>query len=125
MKPDDHQVVVALKGFHAGIKDYAIAMVYTLMTFIVRVSILTLSLPLVFMFGLVGFVDGLMKRDIRRFTGGHESSFVYHIAKGFSMPLLILGWIVYLAMPVSVHPNYIITPFAVLFAFASTFKKYL
>jgi len=41
-----------------------------------------------------------------------------------------MAWVVYLAMPVSVDPNFVILPFAVLSALAlavtaSTFKKYL
>ena len=130
VKPGDHDMVVFFKDIQAAIYDYLIAMAYTLMTFMVRVTILTLSLPVFLLFGLVGFADGLMKRDLRRFTGGYESSFVYHIAKGFSAPLIVTAWIIYLAMPVSVHPNYLITPFAAMFAFAifitaSKFKKYL
>ncbi|SEG89526.1 TIGR03747 family integrating conjugative element membrane protein [Marinobacterium lutimaris] len=129
-EPGDNQLVLYFKQIQSVIYDYLVAMAYTLMTFIVRVTILTLSLPVFFIFGFVALADGLMKRDLRRFTGGHESSFVYHIAKGFSTPMLVLGWIVYLAMPISIHPNYIITPFAALFAFAifiasSKFKKYL
>lgn len=130
VETDDNTIVAYLKSFQAAIYDYLIAMVYTTMTFMVRVTILTLSLPVFLLFGIVGLSDGLMKRDLRRFTGGHESSFVYHIAKGFSLPFLVLGWIVYLAMPISLHPNYVITPFAAAFAFAifitaSKFKKYL
>lgn len=129
-EPGDNKVVLYLKQLHGSIYDYLLAAVYTLMTFMVRVTILTLSLPVFFLFGIVGLADGLMKRDLRRFTGGYESSFVYHIAKGFSTPFLVAGWIVYLAMPVSVHPNYVITPFAAMFAYAiyftaSKFKKYL
>lgn len=128
--PGDNELVVFFKDIQASIYDYLIAMAYTLMTFMVRVTILTLSLPVFLLFGIVGFTDGLMKRDLRRFTGGYESSFVYHIAKGFSAPMIVTAWIIYLAMPVSVHPNYLITPFAAMFAFAifitaSKFKKYL
>ena len=43
---------------------------------------------------------------------------------------MVLAWVVYLALPVSVHPSFIVIPFATLFALAvtvtaSTFKKYL
>jgi hypothetical protein len=42
----------------------------------------------------------------------------------------VLVWVVYLAMSVPVHPNFVILPFAVFSALAiavtaSTFKKYL
>ena len=44
--------------------------------------------------------------------------------------LLVLTWVVYLALPFSLHPSFVILPFATLFAFsvavtAGTFKKYL
>ena len=45
-------------------------------------------------------------------------------------PSLLLAWVVYLSFPFSLHPNFVILPFAGLFAFAvtvtvGTFKKYL
>mgnify|MGYP003382961150 FL=1 len=41
-----------------------------------------------------------------------------------------MAWVFYLALPFSLHPSWIILPFALAFAFAvtitaSTFKKYL
>jgi integrating conjugative element membrane protein (TIGR03747 family) len=81
-------------------------------------------------FSLVALVDGFVKRDLRRWGGGRESSFVYHWAKRSAMPLLVLSWVIYLALPFSLHPTFIVLPFAALFALsvsvtASTFKKYL
>jgi integrating conjugative element membrane protein (TIGR03747 family) len=78
----------------------------------------------------MGLTDGLVQRDIRRWSGGRESSFVYHWAKKVLYPALILPWILYLAIPSSIHPNLIVLPFAILFAvsvrvMASMFKKYL
>jgi len=126
----DNAVSAYFKGVMAKLYDYIIASMYILMMVIVRFAILVLSSPVFLLFGIVGLIDGLMKRDLRKFTGGHESSFMYHLAKGFAMPFLIFGWVIYLAMPFSVHPNFIIIPFAVLFGFsifltASKFKKYL
>ena len=87
-------------------------------------------MPVFAMFALVAIVDGLVKRDLRRWGGGRESSFVYHWAKRSALPLLVLTWVIYLAFPVSVHPSFIVLPFAMLFALsvtvtASSFKKYL
>ena len=78
----------------------------------------------------VSDVDGLVQRDLRRWGGGRESSFVYHYAKKAALPLVVTSWVVYLALPFSLHPGFIVLPFAVLFALsvavtASTFKKYL
>ena len=37
--------------------------------------------PVFVLFTLVALVDGLVRRDLRRWGGGRESSFVYHYAK--------------------------------------------
>jgi integrating conjugative element membrane protein (TIGR03747 family) len=98
--------------------------------FAVRLAILTLATPVFGLFTLVALVDGLVRRDLRRWGGGRESSFVYHYAKKAALPLIVTAWVLYLALPVSLHPSWIILPFALVFGFAvtitaSTFKKYL
>ncbi len=50
----------------------------------------------------VGLVDGLVRRDIRRFGAGRESGFIYHRARAGLIPLAVLPWVAYLALPVSV-----------------------
>lgn len=111
-------------------ESYLIAAAYTTLTFIVRLLVLVLTLPLFLMTAFVGFVDGLARRDVRKFGAGRESGFVYHRAKAALMPLVVLPWIIYLALPVSVHPLLILLPSAILLGIAvciaaSTFKKYL
>ena len=93
--------------------------------FSVRLAILTLAMPIFMLFSLVALVDGLVQRDLRRWGGGRESS-----SKKAALPLVVMTWVTYLALPFSLHPTFIVLPFAVLFAFAvavtaSTFKKYL
>ena len=78
----------------------------------------------------MALVDSLVRRDLRRWGGGRESFFVYHYAKKAAIPLIIMAWMLYLALPFSLHPFWIILPFALAFAFAvtftaSAFKKYL
>ncbi len=82
------------------------------------------------MAAFVGLVDGLVRRDVRSFAAGRESGFVYHRAKASLMPLAILPWVIYLALPVSVHPLLILLPSASMLGVAvcisaATFKKYL
>jgi integrating conjugative element membrane protein (TIGR03747 family) len=96
----------------------------------VRLLVLTLTLPLFLMTAFVGFVDGLVRRDVRRFGAGRESGFLYHRARATLMPLAVLPWVTYLALPVSVHPLLILLPSAALLGVAvdvasATFKKYL
>ncbi|MDH0639271.1 MULTISPECIES: TIGR03747 family integrating conjugative element membrane protein [Pseudomonas] len=109
---------------------YLIAAAFTILTFIVRLLVLVLTLPLFLLAAFVGMVDGLVRRDIRKFGAGRESGFVYHRAKASLMPLAVLPWILYLTLPVSVHPLLVLLPSAALLGLAvnltaASFKKYL
>lgn len=115
---------------YLDMESYALAAGYTLLTFLVRMLVLCLTLPLFIMAALVGLTDGLVRRDIRRFGAGRESGFVFHRAKASITPLAVLPWVVYLALPVSVHPLWILLPSAILLSIAvnitaASFKKYL
>jgi len=117
------------KIFHP-IAEFVIAMMQVTQVFSVRLAILTLAMPIFLLFSLVALVDGLVQRDLRRWGGGRESSFVYHYAKKAAFPIVVLSWVIYLALPFSLHPTFVVVPFATLFALtvvvtASTFKKYL
>ena len=119
-----------LRWFYRPAADYVLAGMQITQVFAVRLAILTLATPVFGLFTLVALVDGLVRRDLRRWGGGRESSFVYHYAKKAAIPLIIMAWVLYLALPFSLHPSWIILPFALAFAFAvtitaSTFKKYL
>ncbi|MFB1118462.1 TIGR03747 family integrating conjugative element membrane protein [Dickeya dadantii] len=111
-------------------ENYLIAAAFTTLTFMVRLLVLVLTLPLILMAVFVGLVDGLVRRDVRRFGSGRESGFIYHRAKAALLPLAMLPWVTYLALPISVHPLLILLPGAALLGFAvaltaSSFKKYL
>lgn len=111
-------------------ESYLVAAAYTVLVFVVRLLVLCLMLPLFCMAAFVGLVDGLVRRDIRRFGAGRESGFVYHRARATLVPLLVLPWVTYLAMPISVSPLLILLPSAILLGVAvdiaaGSFKKYL
>jgi integrating conjugative element membrane protein (TIGR03747 family) len=93
---------------HIYVEDYGLAAVYTLLTFLARLLILTLTTPLFLMAIFTGVVDGLVRRDLRRFGAGRESGFIYHRAKMMIVPLAVAPWIIYLALPVSVSPVLVI-----------------
>jgi len=119
-----------LHSIYRPIAEFVIAAMQITQVFSVRLAILTLAMPVFLLFSLVAMVDGLVQRDLRRWGGGRESSFVYHYAKKAVLPLVVLSWVVYLALPFSLHPSFVVLPFATLFALtvtvtASTFKKYL
>ncbi|MCP4305807.1 MAG: TIGR03747 family integrating conjugative element membrane protein [bacterium] len=116
--------------FIAPVAEFILAAITITQVFSVRVAILTLALPVFVLFALLGVVDGLVMRDLRRWGGGRESSFVYHHAKKTIVPTFVIAWVLYLALPFSLHPSVVILPFAALLALAlavtsRTFKKYL
>ena len=82
--------------------------------FSVRLAMLMLATPVFLLFSLMALVDGLVRRDLRRWGGGRESSFVYHYAKKAAIPLVVLTWVVYLSLSFSLHPMFVILPFATL-----------
>ena len=115
---------------YVHLESYLIAAAYTLLVFLLRLLVLCLMLPLFCMAAFVGLVDGLVRRDIRRFGAGRESGFVYHRAKATLMPLLMMPWVIYLALPVSLSPLLMLFPSALLLGIVvnitvGSFKKYL
>lgn len=119
-----------INQLYVSIEDFVLAAVYVTFTFVVRLIILVLATPLFLLAMFTGFIDGLMRRDLRKFGAGRESSFVYHRAKRAVIPLLIVPWIIYLSLPFSLNPLAILLPCAVLLGAAvaitsTTFKKYL
>lgn len=67
----------------------------------------------------ISFV-GPVRRDIRRFGAGRESGFFHPRARAGQMPLAVLPWIAYLALPISVSPMLILLPSAVSLGFAAS-----
>jgi integrating conjugative element membrane protein (TIGR03747 family) len=93
---------------YVALEDYGLAAVYAVLTFLTRLLILTLSIPLFVMAAFTGAVDGLVRRDLRRFGSGRESGFIYHRAMMLMVPAGVAPWVIYLAMPVSVNPMLIL-----------------
>ncbi|RXF63966.1 integrating conjugative element membrane protein [Pseudomonas syringae] len=119
-----------INQLYVSIEDFVLAVVYVTFTFVVRLTILALATPLFLLAMFTGFVDGLMRRDLRKFGAGRESSFVYHRAKRAVMPLLIVPWIIYLSLPFSLNPMAVFLPCALMLGIAmaitaATFKKHL
>ncbi|WP_111414517.1 TIGR03747 family integrating conjugative element membrane protein [Billgrantia lactosivorans] len=117
-------------GWLGTLNQYMQAAVYVTLMTLTRVVILVLTSPLFALAGLVGVVDGLVRRDLRRFGAGRESAFIYHHAKRMVGPVFVVGWIIYLSVPFAIHPNVFLLPCAALFGLlvsvaTGSFKKYL
>lgn len=98
-------------------------------TFCVRLALLGFSLPSFILFFLIGMVDGLVERDLRRWGGGRESSMVYNLARKSLFRFFISACVIYISIPFSVNPTWLILPFAIAFGLSTRvtferFKKY-
>jgi len=115
--------------FFASAHDYLVAATVATQVYALRLSVLCLSIPVFVLAGLVGAIDGIVQRDLNRWRGGRELGQRYHLAKSFVAPSLMLPWIVYLAWPTTIHPYFIILPFAgfmgwMMSIMTARFKKY-
>ena len=121
---------VAIRKFVKSLTRYLLTAEQSLQLFGTRLAIMILATPVLGLCSLVAIVDGLVRRDLRRWGGGRESGFIYHWAKQVAIPLAMGIWLVYLMIPVTIHPSLVILPFATILGFAltvtvATFKKYL
>lgn len=97
------------------LRDYIESVLYVIIIFIIRLMIIVLTSPLFLLAALVGVVDGLVKRDLRRFGVGRESAFKYHHAQRAVLLVMLLAWALYLSIPFSIHPNWLLIPSAIFF----------
>lgn len=104
---------------------------YVAMDTVIRMFVVVYALPAFALACLLGAVDGLARRDLRKWGGGRESSFVYHRAKKATLWSLTVGFGLYLAWPFGgFNPSYMVLVFTALVAWSlsvwvSTFKKYI
>jgi integrating conjugative element membrane protein (TIGR03747 family) len=98
--------------------DYAYSAFYITQRFLIRMSIILLSLTMFALFAIVGIADGLTERELRRWGAGRESSTMFSLAKGIVFPTLIVACVLYISFPVTIHPVLIMLPFGVMFGFS-------
>lgn len=118
-----------IDNMNTTLREYLIAAVVVVQVFAVRIAVILLSLPIFLIVGLVSMTDGLVERELRRWGGGREAGDVFATAKRAIAPAIGLPVLIYLSLPISIHPSLVILPFAGVFAFslwiaAASFKKY-
>lgn len=108
----------ALNKYYQHSKEYIEVVPYVAQVFFTRIAIILFSLPVFILAGIFGATDGLIERDLRRWGGGRESSNLYNIARKSIFPVFIMACMIYLSLPTSIHPSWVIMPFVVVFGFA-------
>lgn len=121
----------ASKLLSSELSRIALISMHVLQDVLLKLSIAVFALPAFVLACLLGAVDGLVRRDLRRWGGGRESSFVYHHAKKLATWSLTGGFVLYLSWPFGgFNPAYMVLVFTVLVAATlsttlSAFKKYV
>jgi integrating conjugative element membrane protein (TIGR03747 family) len=106
--------IIARKDFVYPLHDELYLAMLRAQIFGVRLAILMGTVPLFLLVWVLGLVDGLTQRHIRRACAGRESSSMYHRAKFFQFAGLAMGAMVYLMWPLSIRPEWIVIPLALL-----------
>ena len=100
---------IVRKTYIANAEAIEVAMVGTQL-FGVRIATLMMAIPLFALVYSVALTDGLVQRAVRRASGGHESSSLYHRAKHLQLLLLVTSGAVNLLLPESIDPRCIWVP---------------
>lgn len=110
--------------------EYLMATMYVSLVFLMRVTILVLSVPLFILAAIVGIADGMVRRDLPRYGAAYESSSLYHHAKCLVKLAMYITRVLYLSAPFAIYPNLLLLPAALLMGLAisvtmGSFEKYL
>lgn len=127
---DASYVRITIKNLSRYLIEYFYAAINSTQLFAVRLAVVLLSSPIFLLVGIAALIDGLVERELRKFGGGNESAFVYHNVKPWMKPALLSSWLFYLALPFSLHPNFIFVPAAMFFGLSvyltsTWFKKFI
>lgn len=128
--PPTAQIAARTHDLLSPVVPYLQATITMVQVYAARLAVLLLSSLVFVLAALVGLIEGLIRRDLRRWGGGRESSFVYHHTRRLILPALLAPWVIYLSLPFTFHPAFVVLPAALATALtilttSSRFKKYL
>lgn len=92
--------------------------------FVLRVFVMLFSFPIYVFFGVIGLTRGLVKRELRKWGGGRESSGQFHLWMNMVPLGFMSSWFFYLSWPFTINPNYIVMPFAMFFGWMIMLTSY-
>ena len=125
------------KGFGAALKrlqyqGIQIAGLILMVTELMALKLIQLvsALPLFVLAGFIGFIEGLVRRDLRRCEAGRESAFLFHKAYVWGFRLMMTGIFVFCLATLTISAQAQLCILAMLLGFwiyqtSSRFKKYV
>jgi integrating conjugative element membrane protein (TIGR03747 family) len=129
LETKNYVVQTLIQAVYPALADYAHAAINMTQIVLLRITNVFLFAPLILLLGLLGLINGLVVRYLRRINGGRESSLIYHYAKLSIKAFLFWGSLLYVVMPFPLTPAYFLLPCVVASSFAiylaiKFFKKY-
>lgn len=124
-------LAAATESLAAELSRWVLISMYVAQDTLLRGAIALFAAPAFVLACLLGAVDGLVRRDLRRWGGARESSWVYHHAKRYTRWALTGGFTLYLSWPFGgFDPALMVLVFTALVAFSlsttlASFKKYV
>ncbi|HID51082.1 MAG TPA: TIGR03747 family integrating conjugative element membrane protein [Anaerolineae bacterium] len=103
-----------LKKAWRGSSTHVIAAFNIVRVFVVRLAVIFWTLPIFMLVAMIAFIDGLVQREKRTYGGDREHPLVQRWIKPYIKPAFFITAFVYLAIPVSIHPNWIFIPSALM-----------
>ena len=124
------QILSWLSSASVLLAVYLEAALNAVQTFFVRLAITITAIPLFLVFAWWGAMEGLVRRDLRRYGGDIERGMIYHWAKHVAGAVLAVPVFLYLAWPDSLNPAWVFVPFALalginIMVVSATFTKYV
>jgi integrating conjugative element membrane protein (TIGR03747 family) len=121
----------ALEPLKREATRWVVLFMYVVEDTMLRMATAAFALPAFVLACLLGAVDGMVRRDLRRWQGQRESSWFYHRAKRMFFWSLTGGFTFYLTWPFGgFNPAYMVLVFTALSAMSlsstvASFKKYV
>lgn len=97
---------------------------------ITRFLAFCLVIPLFLLCLSLGFIDGIVQRDIRKFQVARESTLLFHVLKHHSVFWFYIPFFIYWVLPLPISPPWFLIPVAIILSVfvqwsTKSFKKYI
>lgn len=97
---------------------------------LMRGAVFVLALPVFLLMVGLGLVDGLVRRDVRKFQAARESTYLFHRLRNTGKPCFFVPLFAYFVCPLAISPLWFLLPMAIVLGgivqlSVQLFKKYL
>lgn len=123
-------IVDAVTQIQKSINEHLLTAIDVFRAWLFRLVVFLFGVVSVFPLLIIGLIDGLVRREIRRWSGGRESAWIYVFASKSLAPSIAISLAIYVIWPWTLPFIWINTCMGMYLGFAlsvtlAAFKKYL